>query len=292
MKTYTLRTWTVASVAALLVSAAANTSADEAGSKQAATTARHEKHYTGTIVFVDHSAQMMRVKDVLGLFHKTFSLADNCACSFIDKGAGTAADLRAGQKVDVGYQDAHGVLVADRVTQQPMRFTGVVQAVDPQQHTLIVRERMLDKVFTIPSDCSFVLHDNKSGTLANVKVGERITVTFETPAGVVTARQIAQPSDTFTGELIAIDLAERTLKAKTLLGTKQFELAKDCTLIIDGKPSHELRDLRPGDKLTISYDDVNGVYIANCIADGGVSLGEKNAQTSVLQYSSGTVTDQ
>jgi hypothetical protein len=140
---------------------------------------------------------------------------------------------------------------------------------------------MLDKVFTIPTDCSVVLHDNKSGTLANVKVGERVTVTFETPAGVPTARQIAQTSATFKGELTAIDLSERTLKAKSLLNTKQFELAKDCTLIIDGKPSHELRDLRTGDQLTISYDDVNGVYIANRIAEGGASLGMKNTQTSL-----------
>jgi hypothetical protein len=278
MKAYKLCTW---GVAVLLVGAALSASADQASSKQAATSDRHEKSYTGTIVSVDHAAQMMRVKDVLGLFHKTFNLADNCAYSLIDKGTGTAADLRAGQKVNVRYQDAHGVLVAERVTHEPMRFEGIVQAVDPQQHTLIVRKRMLDKVFTIPTDCSVVLHDNKSGTLANVKVGERVTVTFETPAGVLTARQIAQPSATFTGELTAIDLSERTLKAKTLLNTKQFELAKDCTLIIDGKPSHELRDLRPGDQLTISYDDVNGVYIASRVAEGGASLDTRNAQTSL-----------
>ena len=268
-------------VAAMVVGVAINASADQTSAGSAATAAPHEKSYTGTIMSVDRAAQMMEVKDTLGLFHKRFSLADNCVYTFIDKGSGTAADLRAGQKVNLGYQNAHGVLIADRVTQEPMRFEGVVQAVDPQQHTLIVRHRMLDKVFSIPSECTVVLHENKSGTLANVQPGERVTVTFETPAGVPTARLIAQTSATFTGELTGIDLSRRTLKATTLLSTKQFELAKGCTIIVDGKPGRELRDLRPGDKLTVSYDEVHGVCIANRVADGGVSLDTRNAQTSL-----------
>jgi hypothetical protein len=110
---------------------------------------------------------------------------------------------------------AHGVLVADRVTQEPMRFEGVVQAIDPQQRTLIVRERLLDKVFTIPGDCAVVLHDNKAGTLANVKVGERVTVTFETPAGVPTARLIAQ-----NGVCVS-PTGLRTAKCRWMRGTRK-----------------------------------------------------------------------
>jgi len=268
-------------VAAVVVGLALNASAGQAPTNSAATAVGHEKSYTGTIVSVDRTAQMIEIKDTLGLFHKRFSLADNCAYTFIEKGSGTAADLRAGQRVDLGYQNAHGVLIADRVTQEPMRFEGVVQTVDPQQHTLTVRHSMLDKVFSIPGECTVVLRDNKSGTLANVQVGERVTVTFETPAGVPTAREIAQTSATFTGELTGIDLSQRTLKAKTLLSTKQFEVAKGCTIIVDGKPRHELRDLRPGDKLTISYDDVHGVCIANRVANGGIPLESRNAQTSL-----------
>ena len=58
---------------------------------------------------------------------------------------GAIGDLRPGQKVTVGYQDAHGVLVADRVTQQPMRDEGMVKAIDPATQTLTLHLGVMDK---------------------------------------------------------------------------------------------------------------------------------------------------
>ncbi len=265
----------------LLLSAALNASADEVVTNQAPATARHEKTYTGTILSVDRTGQAIEVRDVLGLFHKRFKLGDNCTYTLTEKSAGTEADLRAGQKVRIGYQNAYGVSVADHILQEPMRFEGIVQSIDPQQHTLVVRHRMLDKVFTTPGETAVLLQGDKPGTLANVQVGERVTVTYEAPPGCLTARQIAQTSATFTGELTALDLSDRTLKAKTLFGTKEFELAKGCTIVVNGRLGRPLRELRPGDQVTVNYETVNGVCVANRIADGGMSPSQTTAQNSM-----------
>ena len=98
-------------------------------------------------------------------------------------------------------------------------------------------------------------------------MGNHVTVTYETPNDTLTARQIAQTSAMFSGTLTAIDLGERTVKAKTLFDTKKFNLADNCAIVLDGKPDGQLSDLRPDEQLEFSYDDVNGVNVVNRIAD-------------------------
>jgi bacillopeptidase F (M6 metalloprotease family) len=111
-----------------------------------------------------------------------------------------------------------------------------------------------------------VLRNDKSGTLADVQPGHHVTVTYEIPKDKPTAREIAQTSSAFTGDLTAVDLTDRTLKAKSASGSKKFHVADGCVIALRGKADAELRDLKPGDKLTFSYNDVNGVNVAIRVA--------------------------
>ena len=236
-----------------------------ASADPAATTARPEKNYTGTVVSVDPTEHALDVKGFV--FSKKFNLGDICVYALLDKPAGTISDLRPGEKVMVSYQDASGVLVADRVEQKPMRFEGMVTAIDPGNHTMTVHVRGMDKTFQIVDDCGVVLRDDKSGTLADIQAGNHVTVTYETPNETLTAREIAQTSATFSGTLTAIDLDERTVKAKTLFETKKFDVADNCAIVINGKVDGQLSDLKPNDELVFSYDDVNGINVVNRIAN-------------------------
>jgi Cu/Ag efflux protein CusF len=229
-----------------------------------AATAKQDETYTGTVVSVELKERALAVK---GVFRsKTFNLGDNCAFAFVEKGAGTASDLRPGQKVKVSYQDAKGVLVASHVEQQPLRHEGTVKTIDREKHTVTLHHRGMSKTFRMEDNCEVVLRNGKSGSLADIQPGHWVTVTYETPEGGATARQIAQTSATFAGSLTAIDLNDRTVKAKQAFGTKKFNLADNCTIIVNGKMDGKLRDLKPGDNLAFSYDVVNGVNVANRIA--------------------------
>jgi hypothetical protein len=75
----------------------------------------------------------------------------------------------------------------------------------------------------------------------------------------------------FTGDLTAIDLDQKTLRAKAMFATKKFNVGNDCAILVNGKPDGKLTALRPGESLTFSYDDVNGVNIVNRIAPAGTS---------------------
>ena len=158
-----------------------------------------------------------------------------CAYNMVDTDNGSIADLRPGQKVTVNYRDADGVLAADRVEQQPLRYEGMVKTMDATNHTLVVQVRGMDRAFEIADDCQVALHGDKTGTLADVQPGNHVTVTYEIPNDTFTARKIAQTSARFTGTLTAIDLNERTVKAKSFLDTKKFNLGDNCAIVLNGE---------------------------------------------------------
>jgi hypothetical protein len=259
MKTTRARNWTAVCAAVLTATAAFRASAD-----QPVATARPEKSYTGTVVSVDPQGHILQTRGLV--LSGKFNLGAACTYTLPDKSTGTIGDLRPGEKVTVSYQDAHGVLIADRVEQQPMRYEGMVKAVDPTAHVLTLHLRGMDKTFQIADDCGVVLRNEKTGTLADIQTGNHVTVTCETPGGMLMARQIAQTSIRFTGTLTAIDLGEKTLKAKAAFGSKKFNVADDCAIMVNGKANGQLSDLKPNDKLVLSYNDINGVNVVNRIA--------------------------
>ena len=251
--------WTAVYVSFLAMAGALTSSAEDT-----ATNAIPHKSYTDTVVSVDAKEHTLVVE---GFFsRKTFNLGDNCAYTFEDKGAGTIGDLHPGQRVEVDYQEMHDVLVADRVTQEPMCYEGTVKAYDPVQRTLTLHVRGRDKAFPIAADCKVLLRGDKSGSLADIQTGNYVTVTYETPNDKPTARKITQTSETFTGSLTAIDLDTKTVKAKSLYDTKKFNLGDNCAIVIAGKINGRLADLKPNDKLVFSYDEINGVNVASRIA--------------------------
>jgi Cu/Ag efflux protein CusF len=266
MNTTRLTNWMVVCAAALTVTVGNRTWADDAAANAPAV--KSEKTYTGTVVSVDPKESLLDVNGFL-FSHKQFNLGDTCTYMIVGQDSGAEDDLRPGQRVAVGYQNVHGVLVADRVTQQPLRDEGMVKAINAKAQTLTLHAGIIDKTFQLPADCAVTLRGDKTGTVGDIQVGDHVTVTYEVPEGKATVREMAQTSATFTGDLTAIDLDQKTIKAKATFSAKKFNVGDDCAIMVNGRPDGKLTDLRPGESLAISYDEVNGVNIVNRIAPGG-----------------------
>jgi Cu/Ag efflux protein CusF len=238
----------------------------------------NEKQFTGKVEFVNNVEHTITVNGLLR--HRTFDLGANCSITRWDNATGAINDLRPGQKVIVNYQNAHGVLAADHIEQQAMRYQGVVKAIDPAQRQLVLRHWDHDKKFVLADDCKVILHDQENAALDNIKPGDHVTVVYETPSGPDVACQIAQTSVSFAGSVVAIDLPHRTVSLEGTFGHKQFSLANDCSIVMNGQIDAPLVNLRPGQRLTINYDEVNGVNVANRIAPAEGSHEATTAQAN------------
>jgi hypothetical protein len=270
MKTISSKKWMGICASALMATAVFRAAAD-----QPATAAKSENSYTGTIISVAPNEHVLTVKE-WAFFKKSFNLGENCAIVQLDNPNAAASDLRTGEKVKVSYQDVQGVLIADRVEQEPMQYEGMIKAIDPNKHSITIHDGM-DRQLSIAENCKIVLRDGEAGTYADLPVGSHVTVTYETPGSTPVAREIAQTSMTFKGLLIAIDLDEKTVKAKESFTTKKFNLADNCVIVINGKTDGHLADLKINERLAINYDEINGINVANRIAPVTVPMPETNS---------------
>jgi hypothetical protein len=232
--------------------------------EDASTNAFPQKSYSGTVVSVDVKERTLGMQ---GFFSsKTFNLGDNCAFVFVDKGAGAISDLRPGQRLGIVYQEVHGVLVADRITQEAMNYEGTIKACDQTARLLTFHGRGRDKVFRIAPDCRVVIRGDKTGSLADIQPGHYVTATYETPDNKPTVRKIAQTSEVYSGTVTAVEPDAKTVRVKSVYDAKKFILADNCAIVVGDKINGLLTELKPNDKLVVSYDEINGVNVANRMA--------------------------
>ena len=278
MKNSSIKKWLALGTAGLTTMAAATALAD-----QPAAAPKPDRSYVGTVISVDPQEHVVSVK-AWPMRHQKFNLGDNCTYTLLDKNNGTANDLRPGEKITVNYQTSQGVLIADRIEQLPVRFEGVVATIDSGKHSLTLYRRGLDKELAIADGCIVMLRNKTPGTLADIHAGDHVTVTYETPGGMPTAREVAETCMAFTGTLTAIDLGAKTVKARALFETKKFIVANNCAIVINGKAGGKLSDLKPNDKLVFNYDPIKGVNVVNRI---GLVQAEPQAKTNMMTTAPG-----
>jgi Cu/Ag efflux protein CusF len=288
----------------LMVLVAAFTSG--ANAAQQTTGNINEKSWTGTLTAVDP-----QYKTVAGRnwwwFTKTFNVGDNCAISAVDKQEAALGDLRPGEKVKIRYQDVDGVLVSDNIAELALRYGGTVQAFDRKAGTLTVEQDAIillpysatdrtpgtltmdyepvhrtvpfHKKFGIADDCKVILNNGNIGTIADLKPGDKVTVIYELPGGSPVAYRVRENSLKFVGAIDAIDLPERTVKARAMLSEMKFNLADGCRIFINGSQTAQLKDLELGRKYQFTYENVNGVYVVNWISPAHEPRSAETAST-------------
>ena len=256
MKTVLMRIPVIAGMAFNLI-CASPTNGDEPAPVQ------KDKVFNGTVAAIDQKERTVSARDFWGT--KTFNVADSCRVSLEDQPAGSLAELRPGQKVEISYENAHGVLVANRIDQHNQVFTGYINAIDPAKRTLAVKHGTFNRDFAVAPDCVVVIKDDDTKTLDDLNVGHTVNVIYESGKDSLLARRIEQKSPTFVGTIKAIDADARTVKARDLLAEKTFHLADGCQIVTGGKLGGSLSDLRIGDRLAFTYEDNDGVLVANRI---------------------------
>ena len=238
--------------------------------KQQSTERNSGKTWAGTVTAV--SAQNKTLTGKHWLFSRTFNLGEKCDISTVDSEKASLTDLHPGEQVRVHYQNAEGILVADRIAEWPLHYTGTVHAIDQKARTVTMEEVPLYMLFHGPDrfctagNCKVILTNGEHGTLADLRPGDRVTLIYELPGGSRFAYRIRQMSSTFVGMLDAIDLPARTVKAKKMAAEKTFNLTDKCQIVDVNQQREDLKDLVLGQQYRFTYQDVNGVNVLDQIA--------------------------
>jgi Cu/Ag efflux protein CusF len=270
MKTSLIRTVVMVAGIAFNLASASPVSGDEPATLQ------KDKIFKGTVAAVDQKEKTISAKDFWGT--KIFNIGDSCTVSLEDQPSASLADLRPGQKVEIGYENAQGVPVADRIAQHNLVFTGYINAIDPAKRTLTVKHGGFTRNFALAGDCTVVIKDDNTKALGDLKLGHTVNVIYESANDSLLARRIEQKSPTFAGTIKAIDAETRTVKAKDMLAEKTFHLANGCQIVVGGKLGGSLSDLRIGDRFAFTYEDMDGVLVVDRIGHDTISSGMENAQ--------------
>jgi hypothetical protein len=225
--------------------------------------------FKGTATMVNEKERAVAVKELWGT--RTFYLGEHCAVIMEDKPEATLKDLHPGHQLNVQYSMHSGVRVASRIEQKHPQFAGHITAVDAANQTFTAGKGRQRMTFTANSASRIIGGDDKSKAFTDLAIGHKVNVHYSTEAQLNIGHKIELLGLIFSGTVAAIDADARTLRAKHLLSDRTFKLAKDCQVVIDGKPDGKLSDLRLGDRLSFQYDDVDGVFVACRAAREGVS---------------------
>lgn len=245
---------------------------------------KHEQVWIGTITVVDTKAKTLTGEH--WRFAKSFDLGQKCAISTVDNKEAALGDLRPGEKVNIRYQQAEGVLVADRITEQALRYDGRVQSVDQKAGTITMEERPLyqpfhaAKRFQIAGDCKVLRWNGQEGRLRDLQPGDRVSVVYEIPNGSPVAYRIRKRTAAFEGVVETIDLSARKLKTRQGSGEQKFAVGDHCQVMLSGERTGHLKDLMPGSEYRFSYEKVNGINVLDRVSELPAA---KTAKTASLR---------
>lgn len=85
---------------------------------------------------------------------------------------------------------------APAATPRPKRqqYTGMVESIDTKAGTAIVKKNTDSKTFKIGDKTKYSTVDKKDATVADIKVGDKVTVWYTDEGGVLTAAKIGVPA--------------------------------------------------------------------------------------------------
>jgi len=69
----------------------------------------------------------------------------------------------------------------------------------------------------------------------------------------------------YSGVIASVDPKEKVMTVKGLMFSKAFNVADNCAIAAGGKQEATLNELRPGQKVNVTYKDVRGVFVAKRI---------------------------
>lgn len=236
--------------------------------------------FNGSISAVDATERTVKVDKFL--MGKTFNLAEKCTFAIGLDRESTLEQLKPDMEVTVSYQETDGILVATHIAQRWYTHTGYIKTVTPATREIVMERMGMAKKYKVNDNSQLTIH-NDTAVLGDLKAGQKVTITYTRHGDLWLAQKIEDTSETLSGTVEAIDAGSNTIKVKSFLSTRKFNLGDGCKIVLNGNTSGRLRDLHIGQKVTIDYEEVKGVMIAARIELGTTQTAASNENAVVQQ---------
>lgn len=151
--------------------------------------AQQNQVFSGHITALDATSKKLTVKR--GLTKRDFVVAPNASLRFADAQSGSLEDLKIGHTVNVVYEEQDG-LRAHQIEQRRETFVGTIRAIDASRKTVKARNLINERTFHLVSGCQIVIENRPGGRLHDLRIGDRVALTYEEADGVLLVNRIGR----------------------------------------------------------------------------------------------------
>lgn len=199
---------------------------------------------SGVVKAVDADKNTITVADLAGKVPETTYEVSKTASVYIDGKAGKLAAVPVAAHVTLN-------LSGDKRTVRSIQAGGphiagvVLKSVDAGKNTVTVADlagKVPETTYEVAKTASVYI-DGKPGKLAGVPVDAHITLSLSVDQK--TALRVDAVGPQVLGTVKAVDAAKNSLTVTNKLGDQTFDVGKDATIVVDGKPG-KLADLKEG----------------------------------------------
>jgi len=145
-------------------------------------------------------------------------------------------------------------------------YTGTLSAVDATDRTVKVDKYFWDKTFNLAENCTFAIGLDKESTLESLRAEMEVVVSYQEADGVFVATHIAQRWYTQTGYIRSATPASHEIVMDRMGMAKKFRV-NDSTKFIIHQDAAKLGDLKPGQKVTLTYTRQDDLWLAQKVVD-------------------------
>lgn len=138
-------------------------------------------------------------------------------------------------------------------------YTGTIVSVNPPDGVLtVVGPWGSARGFKIGGHCAynFVYSrlKNDDHPMNDLRVGEKVTVTYQEREGVLTAERIEQQPMQLAGVVKRLSPDQHTLTLHRWMRNQRLDIAAACIVVLPGGRAGALADIHPGDPVVVTYE--------------------------------------
>jgi hypothetical protein len=157
-----------------------------------------------------------------------------------------------------------GLLVVGMQTRASADETkGTIKSVDVKGNDVVMKGLVKDSMYELKKD-AWIAIDGKKAKLADVKEGDTAVVAYVASGDhfIASELRVLRNAQEAKGTVKGTFAQKRELTLKGVVKDSTYELAKDATVVINGKAS-QLTDLREGDEVMVTYIERGDRMVAN-----------------------------